>query len=233
MAVVFVPICQRQRLLHARRRRVLQVARAKPILVMANEGDFREDNDDRSAASTFGAVGTSRPLARLQPGLLVRQPLRRRRPVLLYPSCRRRRWSTTAAVFSIGRLTPVGIYDDGRSRDKGVEPEGVALLQMARPDVCLRRARAHHRGARSRSSTSRISTAVRFIDMIVTSGNLSPEGLAAFQVPGQLLSGDRQRSGGARLDHEQHIVVHARTIAQHAASPTATLTSSASGTNGG
>jgi hypothetical protein len=108
--------------------------------VLANEGDFREDNVDRSAASAFGAVGI---LDRLR-----------------------------------------GVYDDGRSRDKGVEPEGVALLDIG--------GRTYAFIGLERTTQSSIAvfditnpTDVGFVELIVTPGDLSPEGLAVYRYRGQ------------------------------------------------
>jgi hypothetical protein len=76
------------------------------------------------------------------------------------------------------------VYDDGRSRDKGVEPEGVALLDIGD------RTYAFIGLERTTISTVAIFDvtnphAVTFVDMIVTPGNLSPEGLAAYKYRGQ------------------------------------------------
>jgi DNA-binding beta-propeller fold protein YncE len=76
-----------------------------------------------------------------------------------------------------------GIYDDGRSRDKGVEPEGVALLKIG--------SRTYAFIGLERVTTSAVAVFdisdlndVRFVDMIVTAGDLSPEGLAAYKYRG-------------------------------------------------
>ena len=76
-----------------------------------------------------------------------------------------------------------GVYDDGRSRDKGVEPEGVALLDIA--------GRTYAFVGLERTTSAAIAVfdvtspyEVEFVDMIVTPGNLPPEGLAAFEVRG-------------------------------------------------
>ena len=103
--------------------------RGETYLVMANEGDFREDNADRSAASAFGAVA---PLDRLR--------------VSNSDSSAGNLFAAGARSFSIRRTDGTlvydsgsildraaharSIYDDSRSRDKGVEPEGVALLNI-------------------------------------------------------------------------------------------------------
>jgi Choice-of-anchor I domain len=76
-----------------------------------------------------------------------------------------------------------GIYDDGRSRDKGVEPEGIALLKIG--------SRTFAFVGLERTTKSAIAVfditdlgAVSFVDMIVTDGDLSPEGLAAYKYRG-------------------------------------------------
>ena len=97
---------------------------------MANEGDFREDNADRSAASELRCRRATGSLARLQSGLLrratssppVRDPFRFARPTVT--GLRQRQHPGP------GGSCARPIYDDGRSRDKGVEPEGVALLKI-------------------------------------------------------------------------------------------------------
>jgi DNA-binding beta-propeller fold protein YncE len=151
-------------------------------LVTANEGDFREDNVDRSAASSFGAVA---PLDRLRvsntdssPGNLFAAgarsfSIRDAAGVLVFDS------GSTLDREAHAR----GVYDDGRSRDKGVEPEGVALLDIA--------GRTYAFIGLERTTTSTVAVFdisnpfdVAFIDMIVTAGDLSPEGLAAFHYRG-------------------------------------------------
>jgi len=73
------------------------------------------------------------------------------------------------------------IYDDGRSDNKGVEPEGVALLKIKGRTLAfiglertLKSAVAVYDITDPRKAT--------FLDMIVSEGDLSPEGLAAFKV---------------------------------------------------
>ena len=119
----------------------------------ANEGDFREDNVDRSSAGNapFSAAlpwtacasrsGTRHRGTCMPPG-----------PAPSRFATRRERLSTTAGASSI-RGHERGVYDDGRSRDKGVEPEGVALIEIAGRTyafVGLERTTT----VRSRSSTS-------------------------------------------------------------------------------
>ena len=154
----------------------------KTYLVMANEGDFREDNADRSAASSFGAVA---PLDRLR--------------VSNRDSSAGNLFATGARSFSIrttsGELVYDSgsildreaherlIYDDGRSRDKGVEPEGVALLKIeGRTYAFVGLERVTQAAVAIFDITDPAET--RFVDMIVTTGDLSPEGLAAYKYRG-------------------------------------------------
>jgi hypothetical protein len=149
---------------------------------MANEGDFREDNADRSAASSFGAVA---PLDRLRvsnrdssAGNLFAAgarsfSIRRADGELVYDS------GSILDREARARL----VYDDARSRDKGVEPEGVALLKIG--------ARTYAFVGLERATKSAVAIfditdleAVSFVDMIVTTGDLSPEGLAAYKYRG-------------------------------------------------
>ncbi len=155
----------------------------KTYLVTANEGDFREDNVDRVAASTLGAVA---PLNRLR--------------VSGADSSAGNLFAAGARSFSIrneaGELiydsgdlldkkaAELGIYDDGRSRDKGVEPEGVALLDIAGRTYAFIGLERTTKGAVAVFDITR-PTDVHFVDMIVTDGDVSPEGLAAYHYRGE------------------------------------------------
>ena len=157
--------------------------RGETYLVMANEGDFREDNADRSAASTFGAVA---PLDRL------RVSNRDSSPGNLFAAGARSfsiRLTDGTLVFDSGSILDRAaharsIYDDSRSRDKGVEPEGVALLKIGDRTYAFI-------GLERTTSTSVAifdvtdPNGVSFVDMIVAPGSLSPEGLAAYRYRGQ------------------------------------------------
>ena len=156
--------------------------RGKTYLVMANEGDFREDNADRSAASTLGATS---PLNRLRvsntdssAGNLFAAgarsfSIRNEDGELVYDS----------GDFLDKKAAELGIYDDSRSRDKGVEPEGVALLDIGGRTFAFIGLERALNGAVAVFDITR-PTAVRFVDMIVTVGDVSPEGLAAYQYRG-------------------------------------------------
>jgi DNA-binding beta-propeller fold protein YncE len=152
-------------------------------LVMANEGDFREDDGDRSAASSLGAVAplnnlrvsnTDSSAGNLYAAGARSFSIRDKTGNIIYDS----------GDFLDKKANELGIYDDGRSRDKGVEPEGLTLLDLG--------GRTYAFVALERTLTSAVAifditdpTDVRFVDIIVTGGDLSPEGLAAYKYKGQ------------------------------------------------
>jgi DNA-binding beta-propeller fold protein YncE len=147
-------------------------------LVTANEGDFREDNVDRTT------TGAASPLDRLRivndlksTGFFAAGArsfsIRRTDGEIVYDS------GSTLDREANKRL----VYDDGRSRDKGVEPEGVALLKIG--------SRTYAFIGLERTTKSAVAVFditdlddVRFLDMIVTDGDLSPEGLDAYKYRG-------------------------------------------------
>jgi choice-of-anchor I-like protein len=75
------------------------------------------------------------------------------------------------------------IYDDGRSRDKGVEAEGVALLEIEGRTYAFIGLERVTKAAVAVFDVTDLD-AVTFVDMIVTTGDLSPEGLAAYKYRG-------------------------------------------------
>ena len=91
-------------------------------------------------------------------------------------------------VYDSGNILEVeankaGVYDDSRSRDKGVEPEGVALLDI--------KGRTYAFIGLERTLSAAVAVFdvtdpyhAEFLDLIVTPGNVSPEGLAAFAYRG-------------------------------------------------
>ncbi len=151
-------------------------------LVTANEGDFREDDGDRSAASSLGATGNLAPLR-----------------VLNTDSSAGNLFAAGARSFSIrdtdGNLVfdsgdildkkaaELGIYDDARSRDKGVEPEGVELLTLGGRTFAFIGLERTTKGAVGIFDITDPANA-SFIDMIVTDGDLAPEGLEGFMFGG-------------------------------------------------
>jgi DNA-binding beta-propeller fold protein YncE len=158
--------------------------RGRTYLVLANEGDFREDNADRSTAGNA-------PYSALAPLDLLRISNRDSSPGNLYAAGARSmsiRAVDGTLVYDSGSILDTeahnrGVYDDGRSRDKGVEPEGVALMDIG--------GRTYAFVGLERTTSSAIGVfdvsdpyAATFLDMIVTPGDLSPEGMAAFAFRG-------------------------------------------------
>jgi hypothetical protein len=156
--------------------------RGNTYLVMANEGDFREDDLDRSPASTVGAVA---PLNRLRissadstPGNLFAAgarsfSIRDENGNLVYDS----------GDILDKKAAELGVYDDGRSRDKGVEPEGVALLDIAGRTYAFI---GLERALKSAVAVFDITEPAKstYVDMIITDGDVAPEGLAAYHYRG-------------------------------------------------
>lgn len=159
------------------------MASGQTYIVMANEGDFREDDADRSAASGLGAVA---PLNNLR--------------ISNTDSSAGDLYAAGARSFSIrdeaGNLIYDSgsildreafarqIYDDGRSRDKGVEPEGVEVMAIGGKTYAFIGLERTTKGAVAIFDITDPAQS-SFIDMIVTDGDLSPEGLKGFVMGGQ------------------------------------------------
>ena len=156
---------------------------ARTFILSANEGDFREDDADRIAAGTLGAAN---PLDRLR--------------VSATDSSSGNLFAAGARSFSIwddngvlvydsGSLLDKmafakGIYDDGRSRDKGVEPEGLTLLELdGRTLAFIGLERTTQSAVAIFDVTDPFN--VSYVDMIVSQGDLSPEGLTAYVMDGK------------------------------------------------
>lgn len=159
-------------------------AQGKTWLVMANEGDFREDDADRSAGSTFGGTGL---LANLR--------------VSNTDSSAGNLHAAGARSFSIrddaGNLVwdsgeildreaiAAGIYDDARSRDKGVEPEGVEVLTIGGRTFAFIGLERTTKGAVAVFDITD-PTQGTFVQMLVSDGDLAPEGLRGYQLDGKV-----------------------------------------------
>lgn len=154
----------------------------KDYMVMANEGDFRADDGDRITA---GSLGAEAPLNALRVSATDSSPGD------LFAAGARSfsiRDEDGSIIFDSGdfldkKAAELGIYDDGRSRDKGVEPEGVELFSINGRTIA---AIGLERTLKSAVALYDITDPANasFLDMIVTEGDLAPEGLKAFTVNG-------------------------------------------------
>lgn len=157
----------------------------RTLVVMANEGDYREDDGDRltASAANIGAAGdliglrVSTPDS--SPGNLV--------------AAGARSFSIRDAdgnlVYDSGSILDReaairGIYDDGRSRDKGVEPEGVELMEIGGKTFAFIGLERTTKGAVAIFDITNPEHS-SFVDMIVTDGDLAPEGLEGFAMDGK------------------------------------------------
>lgn len=154
------------------------------FLVMANEGDARADEQDEARASSFGASGD---LARLTVST------RDSAPGALYAFGARSfsiRDTAGHIVFDSGseldaQAIALGIYDEGRSDNKGVEPEGVALGSLGGRTFAFI---GLERTTKSAVAVYDVTDPAHasFVDMIVSELDLSPEGLSTFTLDGVL-----------------------------------------------
>lgn len=154
-------------------------AAGQTFLVLANEGDFREDDGDRSTA---GSLGAPDPLRNLRVSNTESSPGS-------YYAAGARSISIRDAngnlVYDSGSIldreaAARGIYDDNRSRDKGVEPEDVALLDVGgRIYAFVGLERTLQAAVAIFDVTDPFAT--RFVDMLVSPGDLAPEGVKAFR----------------------------------------------------
>jgi DNA-binding beta-propeller fold protein YncE len=154
----------------------------RTYIVMANEGDFREDDVDRSAASSVGAVA---PLNALR--------------ISNTDSATGNLFAAGARSFSIrdedGNIVfdssetldmeahKLGLYDDGRSRDKGVEPEGVELMTLGgRTYAFIGLERTTQSAVAVFDITDPANSS--FVRMLVGDTDVSPEGLKGYTLDG-------------------------------------------------
>lgn len=158
--------------------------RGKTYLVMANEGDTREDEADKGRASSL--ADTPADLKRLNVALTesVASNL-----VTFGGRSFSIRDAAGNLVYDSGSLLDAeaiarGIYDDGRSDDKGVEPEGVTLLKLGKRTYAFVGLERTTKGAVAVFDITHPHK-TSFVDMIVTDGDVSPEGLSAYEYRGR------------------------------------------------
>ena len=159
--------------------------RGKTYIVMANEGDTREDEVDKARGSKV--TGTPDDLKRLNISL----PDSPTGSELVTFGGRSFsiRDENGELVYDSGSLLDAeamarAIYDDKRSDDKGVEPEGVSLLPLG--------GKIYAFIGLERTKVAAVAVfdvtnprAVSFVDMLVTDGDVSPEGLVTYTQRGR------------------------------------------------
>lgn len=165
--------------------------RGRTYLVMANEGDARDngsaDGEDERRGSAGNAsieyVPDGSELSRLT---MSNVDSARGGPLVTFGGRSISIRDTDGKiVFDSGNQLDreairLGIYDDGRSDNKGVEPEGVALLQAEGRVLAFIGLERTTLAAFAVYDVTDPSE-VRYVDMIVSPGDRSPEGLTAFK----------------------------------------------------
>jgi len=157
----------------------------KTYLVMANEGDTREDELDKARASDI-FTGLPNDLKRLN---ISTTDSSLGNLVTFGTRDFTIRDDAGNIVFSSGneldaKAIELGIYSDGRSDDKGVEPEGVELFNFGGRTLAFIGLERTTKAAVAIYDITDPANA-SFIDMLVTNGDVAPEGLKAFEANGK------------------------------------------------
>ncbi|MFL9609287.1 choice-of-anchor I family protein [Methylobacillus sp. Pita2] len=155
-------------------------ANGQIFIVLANEGDTREDEVDKQRLGGNGDANR----------LNIAVPDTTSDDVVTFGA---RSFSIRDQygnlVFDSGnqldaKAIELGIYDDGRSDDKGVEPEGVELLEInGRTIAFIGLERTLQSAVAVYDITDPLN--VSYIDMIVTDGDVAPEGMKGYFHDGQ------------------------------------------------
>ena len=160
-------------------------AGGKTFIVLANEGDYREDDGDRSRGSNFGLAAPANNVRVSNVDSTVGG--------VVYTAGARSfsiRDENGNLVYDSGSIldraaAERGLYDDaGRSDDRGVEPEGLEVLTVGD--------RTYAFVGLERTTTASVAVfditnplAVSFVDLLVSpNGDISPEGLESFTIEG-------------------------------------------------
>jgi len=161
-------------------------ANGQTWLVMANEGDTREDDGDKARAKDSPLTGYNADLKQLN---ISTTDSTNSQLVTFGARSFSIRDEAGNIVFDSGNKLDAeaiarGIYDDNRSDDKGVEPEGVALKEINGRTYAFIGLERTTQGAVAVYDITDPANA-SFIDMIVTGSDVAPEGLTVFSMNGQ------------------------------------------------
>lgn len=148
-------------------------------LVMANEGDAQENDGDVDRAGTL--FGSAAPLNRIN---VIKDLSSVDNLVSMGGRSFSIRDTAGNIVYDSGNILDaqaiaLGIYDDGRSDDKGVEPEGVTLRSINGRTYAFVGLERTTEGAVAVFDITDPAT-TSFVKMIVTNGTDRPEGLTTF-----------------------------------------------------
>lgn len=161
-----------------------QVA-GETYLVTANEGDTREDDGDKARVKDVPGLSADPDVQRMNISTVDSTP---GNLVTFGSRSFSIRDSAGNLVYDSGNILDAqaiahGIYDDGRSDDKGMEPEGVTLLDIG----------GHTYAFIGLERTKTAAVAIfditdprnaQYVDMIATGGDIAPEGLIAYHHKG-------------------------------------------------
>jgi hypothetical protein len=162
-------------------------AGGQTYLVMANEGDTREDDGDKARVKDTSLKNSS-PTDLQQLNISTTDSTSGNLVTFGARSFSIRDANGNLVFDSGNRLDKEaiarGIYDDGRSDDKGVEPEGVALKEIDGRTYAFIGLERTLKGAVAIYDITDPANA-SFKDMIVTDGDVAPEGITAFSSGGK------------------------------------------------
>ena len=158
-------------------------AGGQTFLVMANEGDAQDLDtpNDVVRASTLPALGITGDAGRIN---VIKDMSTFGNVVTMGGRSFSIRDADGNLVYDSGNILEAqaiarGIYEDGRSDDKGVEPEGVSLQTIGGRTFAFIGLERTTRGAVGVFDITNPANA-SFVDMIVTTGTNRPEGLVTF-----------------------------------------------------
>ena len=158
-------------------------ADGQTYIVTANEGDANFDDADLARASTLGVTGE---LGRTNISKLDST----KDDLYSFGARSISIWNENMEqVFDSGSILDAlaiaaGIYNDGRSDDKGVEPEGLTLLQVGDRTLAFV---GLERTTKSSVAVFDVTDPfnVTHLDYLINqTGDVSPEGLSAFEMDG-------------------------------------------------